>query len=111
MQPCLAGLKDREVRKSMAKFRAGSHWLDPDIQKGHFPRPDRALRTFKKCRSGSVEYSSHILFQCPAYQHVRAKYAELLNSAADLSSLFRVSPNSGGRLIYACYLMHKELTL
>jgi len=28
MQPYLASIKDREIRKGMAKFRIGSHWLE-----------------------------------------------------------------------------------
>ena len=109
MQPYLASIKDREVRKSMAKFRVGSHWLE--IQQGRFTRTERTLRTCKKCSSGSVEDENHMLFHCPAYQHVRVKYAELLNSASDLSSLFRKSPNIVGRLIHECYMVHKELAL
>jgi len=58
-----------------------------------------------------MEDENHMLFRCPAYQHVRVKYAELLNSAPDLSSLFRNSPNSVVRLIHEGYLVHKELTM
>jgi hypothetical protein len=84
MQSYLASIKDREVSKSLTKFRAGSHWLE--IQQGRFTRTDRALRLCKKCGSGSVEDENHMLFQCPVYQHVRVKYAELLESAHDLKS-------------------------
>jgi hypothetical protein len=49
--------------------------------------------------------------ECPVYQHVGVKYAELLESAHDLKSLFRCASNRVGRLIHECYLVHKKLAL
>jgi hypothetical protein len=57
---------------------------------------------------GSVEDENHMLFQCPVYQHVRVKYAELLESAHDFKSLFSCDTNRVGRLIHECFLVHKE---
>jgi hypothetical protein len=47
----------------------------------------------QECGSGYVEDENHMVFQCPVYQHVRVKSAELLESAHDLKSLFRCDSN------------------
>jgi hypothetical protein len=46
----------------------------------------------EECRSGFVEDDNHRLFQCPIYQHIRVKYAELLESAHDLNELVQMQP-------------------
>jgi hypothetical protein len=85
MQSLLASLKDREVRRSMKKFRVGSHWLE--IQQGRFTRRDRALRLCRNCGSGSVEDENHMLFQCLFYQHVKIKCSRIWLSGNGLSGI------------------------
>jgi hypothetical protein len=67
MQPYLRG-KNREIRKCVAKFRTGSHWLE--IQRGRFTKPqtEREDRLCKKCNLGLVEDEVHVVFICPLYE-------------------------------------------
>jgi hypothetical protein len=54
-----------------------------------------------------------MVFQCPVYQHVRVKYAELLESAHDLKSLFRCNSNRVGTSVHefmSARVVYKELT-
>jgi hypothetical protein len=67
MPPNLQG-KNREIRKCVAKFRTGSHWLK--IQRGRFTKPqtERENRLCKKCDLGLVEDEVHVVFVCPLYE-------------------------------------------
>jgi hypothetical protein len=105
MPPYLQG-KNREIRKCVAKFRTGSHWLE--IQRGRFTKPqtEKENRLCKICYSGVVEDEVHVVFVCPLYDSLRVKYSELLRDATNLNSAF--SSAQIARFLTDCYLLHVE---
>ena len=64
LQPYLRA-KNRDLRKRMARFRTGSHWLA--IHQGRFTGVERENRICKKCSLGVVEDEEHMMFVCPLY--------------------------------------------
>jgi hypothetical protein len=98
--------KNREIRKCVAKFRTGSHWLE--IQRGRFtkPRTERENRLCKKCYLGLVKDEVHVVFVCPLYEILRVKYSGLFRDATNLNSA--VSSAQIARFLYDCYLVHVE---
>lgn len=103
LQPYLRA-RSRDLRKRMAQFRSGSHWLE--IQQGRFLGMARNDRICKKCQLGATENEEHVVFECPLYAPLRQKHKKLFEQAQDLSSVCQ-SPLAA-RFIYECYLMHAE---
>jgi hypothetical protein len=103
IQPYLQG-RNRLVRKCLARFRTGSHWLE--IQRGRFTRTDRENRLCKKCNLGVIEDEAHMVFVCPMYAKLRVKYSELFLSAKDLNSALQSTQIAG--FVHECWQMHAE---
>jgi len=103
LQPYLRA-RSRDLRKRMAQFRSGSHWLE--IHQGRFLGMARNDRICKKCQLGATENEEHVVFECPLYAPLRQKHKKLFEQAQDLSSVCQ-SPLAA-RFIYECYLMHAE---
>jgi hypothetical protein len=83
MQPYLQG----RIRRSVANFRTGSHWLE--IQRGRFTKPsERENRMWKKYNSGVVEDEAYVVIVCPLYETLRLKYSELFRDESNLNSAF-----------------------
>lgn len=62
-----------EQLKQLMRLRTGAHHLA--IETGRWQRKPRGERLCVKCTAGVVEDEMHVLFECPAYQHVRSRYA------------------------------------
>jgi len=88
MQPYLKA-KRRGIRKCMARFRSGSHWLE--IQRGRFtkPRTERENRLCKQYNLGVAEDEARVVFVGPLYATLRVKYSDLFLGAMNLNSAFR----------------------
>jgi len=65
LQPYLRA-KNRDIRKKMARFKTGSHWLE--IQQGRFTGTDRQDRICKKCSMGVFEDELHMVTECPLFK-------------------------------------------
>ena len=79
---CSKGLSYVQL-KNLMRFRTGSHhlavetgrWEKVEGENGKKRSKDRAHRVCTKCSSYAVEDEVHFLFECPAYAHIRVKYA------------------------------------
>ena len=70
------------------QFRLGSHQLP--IVLGRFAGVVRASRVCTHCGSTSVAVADelHMIFECPALQAVRQRYASLVSANADTTRSF-----------------------
>ena len=62
--------------KQLIRFRTGAHHLA--IETGRWQKKARSLRVCTKCTNGCVEDELHLLFECPAYSHLRRHFAPSL---------------------------------
>ena len=60
--------------KSLMKLRTGSHYLALETGRWKNPRVPRDERLCEMCPRSVVEDEFHLLFECPAYDTIRAKY-------------------------------------
>ena len=64
-----------EQVKQLMRLRTGAHYLRVETGRWQQPRVPRAERVCQKCTWGTmVEDEFHMLFECPRYHHIRAKY-------------------------------------
>ena len=82
-EPYISQAKNVHLRRMIACFRTGSHWLQ--VQTGRFSGVEYQQRHCPTC-SEVIEDEQHALFVCPDYDHLRSKYADLFSSALDLRS-------------------------
>ena len=75
----LAAVRQRVRRVALAQLRTGSHWLAEET--GRWEGRPRALRTCPHCHAG-VEDVPHVLFVCPLYGQVRARFPDLFSMPA-----------------------------
>lgn len=62
--------------KQLMKLRTGAHHLAIETGRWSRPRVPRAHRLCTKCSHTVVEDELHLLFECPAYHHIRLKYKD-----------------------------------
>jgi len=77
MQPYLDEVRLRQHRQALAQLRTGSHWGAEET--GRWRRQPREQRTCPHCASGAVEDVSHIVFYCPLYSALRARFPDLFS--------------------------------
>lgn len=75
---CHTGGVPFEQVKSLMRLRTGAHHLA--IETGRWQGLNRDERLCTKCNGGVVEDELHVLFECPFYDDVRAKFSEPLFS-------------------------------
>lgn len=65
--------------KQLMRLRTGAHHLRVETERWKQPRIPRSERVCEKCTLGNmVEDEFHLLFECPAYHHIRIKYESVL---------------------------------
>ena len=74
-QSYLTVFRNLHQRRVLCQFRVGSHWLR--VQMGRFERLPYESRHCMQCESHEVDDEMHMIFDCPHYTALRAKYAEL----------------------------------
>ena len=72
--------KSRHLRRVIANFRLGSHWLK--VQTGRYIKQPYDERICDTCGIG-IEDEIHAIFVCPAYDSLRRKYADLFTDVHD----------------------------
>ena len=73
------GIPSAYVNQLM-RLRTGAHHLAIETGRWTRPRLPRHHRICTKCTRTVVEDEVHLLFECPAYDHIRARYTEVLFS-------------------------------
>ena len=103
----LSAVKCYPHRRLLSRFRCGCHGLRVDT--GRFGKNSQALtreqRICEVCGSSSVEDEHHFLFDCPAYNEVRRRHAELYQvPSADVGSFLATQQqNLLGRHLKKCF--------
>ena len=87
-EPYITQAKNHHLRRIIALFRTGSHWLR--VQSGRFERLEFSQRTCPACQ-GEVEDEQHAVFACPIYDELRSKYADLFTHASNLQEFLQQS--------------------
>lgn len=72
---------------NLLRFRLGAHSLR--VAEGRWERLPRDRRLCERCTEGVVEDEFHLVFECPAYDSVRANYAQLFEDFSAASSIGR----------------------
>jgi hypothetical protein len=67
-------VRQRARRTALAQLRTGSHWLAEET--GRWERLPREQRMCPNCQEG-VEDVEHVLFVCPLYSPLRARFPDL----------------------------------
>lgn len=103
----LSAMKCYPNRRLLSNFRCGCHRLRVDT--GRFGKNSTALtreqRFCEVCGSLRVEDEHHFLFDCPAYDEVRSRHAELYQlPSADVGSFLATRQHSLlGRHLKKCF--------
>ena len=106
MQPYLHSFANLKQRRILSLFRSGSHWLR--VQTGRHKREQYADRICEQCNGHTVEDEEHFLFQCPHYECMRMKYADLFDVAAQsLHAFFQQNDITIAKFLTECKNMRK----
>ena len=103
----LSAVKCYPYRRLISRFRSGCHGLRVDS--GRFGKSSLALtreqRCCEVCGSLSVEDEHHFLFDCPAYDEVRSRHADLYQLPyADVGSFLATQQHTLlGRHLKKCF--------
>ena len=89
MEPYIYEAKNVHLRKVIARFRTGNHWLQINV--GRHKRVAREHRFCPSC-DHVVEDEMHAVFTCLEFQHLRTKYHELFVGPADLYHFLSKNP-------------------
>lgn len=84
-------VRERARRQALAQLRTGSHWGAEET--GRWERTAREQRICPHCRTG-VEDVEHMLFVCPLYATVRARFPQLFAEQHSLHSFFGQAPGA-----------------
>jgi hypothetical protein len=86
--------------KQLMRFRTGAHHLAIETGRWQRPQVPRDERLCVRCTLHGVEDEMHILFECPAYQHIRSKYGRKLFSrfGRNMPSAIRVLTQEPGKV-------------
>ena len=82
---CRLPVSGRRMQRFL-QFRLGSHQLP--IVVGRFAGVVRASRVCTHCGSAAVADELHMMFECPALQAVRQRYASLFSANTDTMRSF-----------------------
>ena len=74
MEKYITEAKNKHLRRIVANFRVGSHWLK--VQTGRYHKLEYHERTCDCCRD-AVDDEVHAIFVCPLHDHLRQSYADL----------------------------------
>ena len=80
--------KNYHLRRTIALFRTGTHWLQ--VCKGRYLKDDLQKRLCPTCRV--VDDEAHAIFSCPYYSAQRAKFADLFAGERSLRSFLVSNP-------------------
>ena len=72
---CLKVLVSASRMRRFLRFRVGCHGLPRDTGGRH--RTARLSRTCPACDTGAIGDEKHLIFECPALQHVRSRHPQL----------------------------------
>ena len=73
-EPYISKAKNKHLRKSIAMFRVGNHWLQ--VCRGRYVGLEYHQRTCPSC-AGAIEDEVHAVFHCPDYNTQRQQFADL----------------------------------
>ena len=73
--------KNKQLRRMIANFRVGSHWLK--VRSGRYDKLAHDQRFCDTCPN-QVDDEMHAIFSCQAYTRLREKYADLFQAVHDL---------------------------
>jgi hypothetical protein len=90
---CSAGTLRRFLR-----FRAGCHGLPVDVGRG--TGVPRLQRVCTKCHGPAVCDERHVVFECPALQHLRDKYSRLFSGSGQTMQQFMWQSDIVGVVYY-----------
>ena len=88
VEPYISEAKNKHLRKSIAMFRVGSHWLG--VRTGRLQGVPFMHRKCPTCNC--IDDEKHAIFQCPIYRQARAKYPDLFCHAEDLTAFLTRNP-------------------
>jgi len=117
---CSRGVPPEHLKQLM-RLRTGAHHLA--VETGRWgQRVPRGQRWCQKCSAHAVEDALHLLFECPAYQHIRSQYAHSLFSLLGGIDITRnavqepggfcmfmeQSPKQVAAFVNACFALRRE---
>ena len=85
----VGAVRERARRQALAQLRTGSHWGAEDT--GRRTQVTREQRVCPHCRSG-IEAVEHMVFLCPQYAPVRARFSGLFAEDHSLCSFLEQQP-------------------
>ena len=88
-EPYIHEAKNFHLRKLLAKFRTGSHWLH--VQTGRYHNIAYEQRSCPTC-SNVLEDETHAIFVCPDYADARVKFPDLFECEGSLQAFFTRNP-------------------
>ena len=89
MEPYIWEAKNSHLRKIIARFRTGNHWLQVNV--GRYTGVAREQRFCTRC-TDVVEDELHAIFDCPDFDLLRCKFSDLFSGCSDLYSFLCHSP-------------------
>ena len=89
-EPYITQSKCKQIRKLLATFRTGSHWLM--VCKGRHQRPflEYSQRCCATC--GCIDDEQHAIFDCCKYATARSKFVDLFKHGPNLVAFFTKNP-------------------
>ena len=101
---------------SLLRFKLAAH--DLQVCAGRWQGQSRAQRTCSRCSLQVVEDEFHMVFECPYYDTIRARFSELFSSfggwdrcgknaqpvGSDLVSFMHQKPRLVAAFVHACWL-------
>jgi hypothetical protein len=99
-------------RMSLSRFRTSCHDLRIERER-YLPRSSRAPlheRSCLICASPSVEDESHMVFHCPAYDHLRFEYADLFstNQPHSIACFLSQDQTRVAAFIHDCHVLRRR---
>ena len=98
----LGAVRQRIRRGALAQLRTGSHWLAEET--GRWEQVPCAQRTCPHCQGG-IEDVQHVLFVCPLYASVRARFPDLV-SQTTVHAFLRQDPVLVATFVAECQRTH-----
>ncbi len=108
----LSTVKCLSNRRLLSRFRSGCHGLRVDTGRwadnAHIDRADRLCLVCKSL--DYVQDEQHFAFDCPAYNHIRAKHVNLFQHSYTVASfMFMCEPNACGGFLRECFACRKNI--
>lgn len=107
----LSRVKTFRSRRLTACFRCGCHGLHVDVGRYKAQKVRREERHSLMCNHGVVEDEHHFLFDCPAYDPIRARFDAIFWPVPTMFSFFALhDPLVVGRFLRDCF-QHSDCVL